>query len=93
MKELKFHGDEGQNGQVPAEHLRSKQVQVGKGLQAQRLVWKNFQKVPRLLLSSPRQTHGRKLERQRERGGGEGGERELAFTSGMAFHLLAFYPL
>lgn len=33
---------EGDNGQVQAKHLRSKHVEVGKGLQVQRLVWTRF---------------------------------------------------
>lgn len=48
MKELKFHKDEGHNGQAPAEHLRSKHVQLGKGLQAKGLFEKASKKIPRL---------------------------------------------
>lgn len=48
MKGLKFHGDEGHNGQAPAEHLRSKHVQLGKGLQAEGLFGKASKKIPRL---------------------------------------------
>lgn len=46
MKQLKFHPDEGYNGQAPAKHLRSKYVEMAKGLQVQRLVWKRFRKLP-----------------------------------------------